>query len=370
MFVEMLRQRGMPGALRVAEMKLHEKARVMWRDEGLEFGRLEVEDDGKLHGISYNTKVAKGKAPIVCLHGYGTGSGIWCTSLPVLSVRLPERAIHALDTLGCGLSSREEEWSKTASGVEAEEMVVDALDVWREKKGYDEIVLVGHSIGAVFATAYAEKFPGRVSTLVLASPAGVAKGVAPPKEEKSDEKPSSFNAYFRQQVKRWVLTAWRRGLFDPLSTVQCFLSLGRRAIHSYVARRFSEKNAWTRRLKPELEDYLFENALGGPVSLGGALLTLLLVPLKPSAGLRPLEDRLIQPHFLPGKQLAFIYGQRDWMPHAPADHVRSLRETNLGRTTPVLFVDDGASHNLMVDNPIGFADAIISLLDGTYDDLR
>jgi len=345
--------------LRAAETKLHEKASKIWREEGVEAVTPLEEDAADIHFVTYN-KSGTGR-PVVCLHGYGTGSGIYATSLPVFAARakalLPRHVppIHALDTPGCGLSRRDAAWSNLSSA-EAEALVVDSLEEWRRRKGYEDFVLVGHSIGAVLATAYAEKFPNRVAALALASPAGVAA--------RSHQESETFSA--RRGLLGYV---WSKGLANPFSAVRFFPERGKSAIQAYVQRRFRDDRPWTRLLKPELTDYVVANVLGPSmeVSLGGVLLTLLLEPLKPSEGLRPLEHRLVRPDFLrPDCRLAFLYGEHDWMPHAPALRVQAQRASHNLRT-PVVFVDDRASHNLMVDNPIGFADALIHVLYGDDD---
>mmetsp|Transcript_11585 Transcript_11585/g.38088 ORF Transcript_11585/g.38088 Transcript_11585/m.38088 type:complete len:389 (-) Transcript_11585:205-1371(-) len=355
---------------RAAEARLHEKSRQIWRDEGVEAAVAELDDVAGVHAVSYN-KGAKGR-PVVCLHGFATASAIYATSLPVFAAKtsLP---VYALDTPGCGLSRRDSEWSRL-SREDAERLVADALDEWREAKGYDDIYLVAHSIGAVLAAAYAERYPSRVAALALASPAGVdgAKNRKEDQDQDQDDGKEKQGQGSPSLLSRRGLLAyaWRRGLIDPFSVVRTFPETGRRAITSYVDRRFSDERPWTRDTKEELRDYLYENIVsGGDVSLGGVLLSLLLEPLTPSVGVRPLEDRLCKPDFLrPGARLAFLYGQRDWMPDDPARRVQRHR-TNLGLHTPIAVVDDGASHNLMVDNPIGFADALARVLFGKEDEL-
>ena len=56
---------------------------------------------------------------------------------------------------------------------QAEGFFLDALEEWRIKQGLERMTLVGHSLGAYLAAAYALKHPERVTKLVLLSPAGV-----------------------------------------------------------------------------------------------------------------------------------------------------------------------------------------------------
>lgn len=230
------RQQGQE-VLRAAETKLHEKASAMWREEGVEAVKPLEEDVAEIHTVTYNAG-GPGR-PVVCLHGYGTGSGIYATSLPVFAARLKARfprrhvPVHAVDTPGRGLSRRDAAWARL-SGAEAEALVADSLEAWRRAKGYVDLVLVGHSIGAVLATAYAEKFPERVAALALASPAGVAARPA------VGEEASSAGAF---SARRGLLGyVWRRGLANPFSAVRVFPERGTAAIRAYVWRRVRDEN--------------------------------------------------------------------------------------------------------------------------------
>ena len=123
--------------------------------------------------------------PLVLLHGFGAGIGLWYGNLDALS-SLPaadaatassppsspgspgSTDLYALDLLGCGRSSRP---SFTARSTEqAEAFFVDSLDRWRAANGIDTMCLAGHSFGGYMAAAYAMRFPHRVSRLILLSP--------------------------------------------------------------------------------------------------------------------------------------------------------------------------------------------------------
>lgn len=80
--------------------------------------------------------------PLVMMHGFGTGLGIYYAALPALAERWAGR-ILALDSLGCCLSSRPR-WhlSKGASCPvpKAEEFFVEGIERWREKMKIDKMV--------------------------------------------------------------------------------------------------------------------------------------------------------------------------------------------------------------------------------------
>ena len=94
------------------------------------------------------------------------------------------RRTFFLDWLGMGLSSRPSPNllnSPSSASVpnrvsRAEHFFLSSLESWRESAGIDKMVLVGHSLGGYLASAYAVRYPHRVSGLILVSPAGVPHG--------------------------------------------------------------------------------------------------------------------------------------------------------------------------------------------------
>ncbi len=81
--------------------------------------------------------------------------------------------------LGFGLSSRPDFYDsiqstgKEPTSVEgAESFFVDSLEEWRKAQNIEKMVLAGHSMGGYLSVAYTEKYPERVSKLILISPVG------------------------------------------------------------------------------------------------------------------------------------------------------------------------------------------------------
>lgn len=99
--------------------------------------------------------------PIVVLHGISSGSGSW---IP-MSKQLTDCRILAWDAPGYGfshdLSVREPHASDYA----------DRLESWLAALKVSRCIVVGHSLGALMATAYVNRYPERVAGLVLADPA-------------------------------------------------------------------------------------------------------------------------------------------------------------------------------------------------------
>jgi pimeloyl-ACP methyl ester carboxylesterase len=106
----------------------------------------------------------RGQGPVlVLLHGIGANAGSWIHQLEALSERF---RVIAWDAPGYGGSTPLVPSTPSAADyARALESFVDAL-------GLSRFVLVGHSLGALMAGAFAASHPARLQGLVLLSPAG------------------------------------------------------------------------------------------------------------------------------------------------------------------------------------------------------
>ena len=101
----------------------------------------------------------QGSEVLVMLHGLGGTHRYWtCGSVPFT---VPGHRRVLVDLLGFGASPRP--WMRYTL-----ERHLDALDA--SLAGEGRITLVGHSMGATLALAYAARWPERVVRLVLISP--------------------------------------------------------------------------------------------------------------------------------------------------------------------------------------------------------
>lgn len=100
------------------------------------------------------------KTPLVLLHGFGGGVGLWAMNLDALS---QQRTVYALDLLGFGQSSRPH-FSTDAQ--EAETQFVESIEEWREKQGLESVILLGHNLGGYLAAAYSLKYPSRFTVKI------------------------------------------------------------------------------------------------------------------------------------------------------------------------------------------------------------
>ncbi|XP_051729773.1 1-acylglycerol-3-phosphate O-acyltransferase ABHD5 [Ctenopharyngodon idella] len=115
------------------------------------------------------TGVQQLKVPLVLLHGFGGGVGLWVKNLSAFAGE--GRPVYALDMLGFGRSSRPT-FGRDAK--DAEEQFVQSLEDWRKAEGLEHMILLGHDLGGYVSTAYALKYPHRLKHLVLVEPWGFA----------------------------------------------------------------------------------------------------------------------------------------------------------------------------------------------------
>lgn len=101
--------------------------------------------------------------PLVLLHGIGSGAASWVQQLETLGAA---QRVLAWDAPGYGESTP----VTAASPCGAD--YADVLRGWLDALGIERCVLVGHSLGAIMAGAFAVAHPERVAGLLLLSPAG------------------------------------------------------------------------------------------------------------------------------------------------------------------------------------------------------
>jgi pimeloyl-ACP methyl ester carboxylesterase len=112
--------------------------------------------------MSYRQCGAATGTTVLLLHGIGSGAASW---LACASALAPDARVIAWNAPGYGNSAPLEQTRPVAADYAARlHQMVDAL-------GLDKFVLVGHSLGALVAAAYAAAHPERLEKLVLLSPA-------------------------------------------------------------------------------------------------------------------------------------------------------------------------------------------------------
>eukprot|EP00656_Telonema_subtile_P008582 TRINITY_DN14006_c0_g1_i2.p1 TRINITY_DN14006_c0_g1~~TRINITY_DN14006_c0_g1_i2.p1 ORF type:complete len:385 (-),score=62.86 TRINITY_DN14006_c0_g1_i2:398-1552(-) len=328
-------------ALHKAELKLLEAGRSHFQTEDecdYEIYDVPIAEGETVHTLRSCAETAdKEKPPLVLIHGYGAGIAMWFATIPLL--RRLNREILAIDTPGCGLSSRPcwEHGDGADCDVDvAEDFFVERIEQWRAASRIDKMVLAAHSMGGYLSVCYAEKYPQHVEKLVLISPAGIPKKPVDFKE-KSKDRPWYFRAagHF-----------WESG-HSPFSYIK--YGPGRFLLGKYVDARFNDE-PWIP--KPEVLEYTYLNWTQGEVSAGGRMHSTLLEP--GAFARRPLCERIPELD-LP---MDFIYGTTDWMDYRSAMALRTDAKPHA-----VMRVAS-AGHNVMVDNPMGMVEALESALGG------
>ena len=159
-----------------------------------------ISNNHRLWTLHFNPD-AKDKTPLVLVHGFGAGSGLWAMNIDELAKR---QSVYAIDVLGFGRSSRPQFPNDAA---EAEGDFVEAIEQWRKEVGLSKFILLGHSLGGFIACSYTLKYPEHVRHLILADPWGL------------NEKPPPGEEPF--EVPRWAkIVAAMLSPFNPLSAIR------------------------------------------------------------------------------------------------------------------------------------------------------
>lgn len=346
---------------------------------------VDIGDGQFLHTLSVAASPAAppSSRPLVVLHGYGQGIGVWAKAVDPLHEGLgaDHGGIHLVDWLGCGLSSRPK---FTASSLpETEAFFVDSLEAWRESMGIEQFDVAGHSFGGYMAVAYALKHPTRVASLVLVSPAGLS---GPPHETRR----ADYSWRFRRLIG--VASTMHGMGVTPHGFVKFMgAGIGRTMLAKY------ERNGGTRRGTSEQEIELLteyhHHVLAADSASGEDALNQVLV--MGAGGVSPQAPRLVAefPLTIP---LHFVYGTADWvrgvtdssLPReadgedggSVAANVLAGRKARAAREEAALSpgsgrggcgsggvvgslqVVEGGTHNMMLDEPEATAKCIIGAL--------
>ncbi|XP_076061546.1 (Lyso)-N-acylphosphatidylethanolamine lipase-like [Oratosquilla oratoria] len=150
--------------LRNAEKKVLSYLKSSYHGRYVNVGCTVSNQDNHIWTISMNEE--SHKTPIVLLHGFGSGVGLWCLNYDSIAA---DRPLYALDIIGFGRSSRP---NFTVEAVEAEREFITSLEAWRKELGLEKFILLGHSFGGFLAASYSIKYPERIHHLILADPWG------------------------------------------------------------------------------------------------------------------------------------------------------------------------------------------------------
>jgi hypothetical protein len=149
--------------------------------------------------------------------------------------------------------------------------------------------------------------------------------------------------------------------------------MGRRLLTNYMSRRFGDEQPWI--AKPLLLNYLLGIWCRSPKSAGGYMVQALMavggIP-KGSQGefvyaRHPLAERLLALVKLVPR-VSLIYGEFDWINWRNGADVARAQQAQPGGAVAGAPIDvwrvAQGTHQHMIDNPRGFADAVLSAIRG------
>lgn len=276
------------------------------------------------------------RTPLVLVHGFAAGIGIWAQNFDALSQR---RSVHAFDLLGFGRSSRPK-FSDDATLAELE--WVESIEDWRKSAGVEKMILCGHSLGGFLASSYALEHPDRVRHLILVDPWGSPE--RPPESERQLAIPTWVRAL--GMVASWfnpLATLRAAGPFGPGLVRRARPDLGRR----YAATTGGDSTA--------IFDYVYHCNAQKPS--GEAAFRALTIPF--GWAKRPMIARL--PQTLPPQvPITFVYGGKSWIDAGPGYEIQHQLRPNSYVNVQVI---KGAGHHVYVDNAPDFNQAILGICD-------
>lgn len=272
------------------------------------------------------------KTPLVMVHGFGGGVGLWIRNLDALS---RSRPVYAFDLLGFGRSSRP---VFPSDAIKAEEQFVDSIEQWRKSVGLENMILLGHSLGGYLATSYAIQYPSRVSHLILVDPWGFPERPKTQPETQDDQGPAK-----RQAPPRWVKAiASVVSLFNPLAVIRAAGPWGPGLVNRFrpdFKRKFEDLFD-----DDTMTEYIYHcNAQTPSGEVGFRAMAASLGWAK-----NPMLERVNQ--LSPSIPVTMLYGAQSWVDSSSGDRVAEIR----GQAhTRVLLVNQ-ASHHVYADQPEQF----------------
>lgn len=274
------------------------------------------------------------KTPLVMVHGFGGGVGLWIRNLEPLS---RSRPVYAFDLLGFGRSSRP---AFPSDATKAEEQFVNSIEQWRQSVGLENMILLGHSLGGYLAASYAIQYPTRVSHLILVDPWGFPER---PKPQTQDSQGQGTDGQKRPTAPRWVKAiASVVSLFNPLAVIRAAGPWGPGLVNRF-------RPDFRRKFEDLFDDdtmtqYIYHcNAQTPSGEVGFRAMSESLGWAK-----RPMLQRI---HLLPPSiQLSMLYGARSWVDSSSGDRVVEIRNR---ANTRVILIND-ASHHVYADQPEEF----------------
>mmetsp|Transcript_20253 Transcript_20253/g.47445 ORF Transcript_20253/g.47445 Transcript_20253/m.47445 type:complete len:473 (-) Transcript_20253:402-1820(-) len=285
--------------------------------------------------------------PLVIVHGYMNGALYFYRNLTGLANYF--NTVVSVDLLGWGLSSRPSFGLLRDDSVEtAEAFFVESLEAWRSANKIEKMTLAGHSMGGYLSVAYCEKYPERVDSLLLLSPAGVPEHTA---EKEAERRARFFDTVPKRLVFGLFSSLWEMG-YTPGSLLRALPeSRGREMVERYVKGRLPAIT------DPHEQAVLSEYMYTGNIlpASGEYCLSRILNPGVNAK--KPLVHRIPK---LNVERVSMFYGTHDWMDVRGGLDTQRACLASEDQTTPRVGVYKvkNAGHLLMLENSKGFNTAV------------
>ncbi|XP_003215710.1 1-acylglycerol-3-phosphate O-acyltransferase ABHD5 [Anolis carolinensis] len=281
-----------------------------------------ISNGNKIWTLMFSQNLSQ-KTPLVLLHGFGGGVGLWALNFEDLC---ENRTVYAFDLLGFGRSSRPQ---FDADAEVAENQFVESIEEWRRKMGLDRMILLGHNLGGFLAAAYSLKYPSRAKHLILVEPWGFP------------ERPSS--AEHERSIPIWIKALGAvLSPFNPLAGLRIAgpfgLSLVQR-IRPDFKRKYSSMFD-----DDTVTEYIYHCNVQSPS--GETAFKNMTVPY--GWAKRPMLQRIAHMH--KDIPITVIYGARSCIDGNSGTTIQSLRPNSYVKTIAIL----GAGHYVYADQPEDF----------------
>ncbi|XP_030639114.1 1-acylglycerol-3-phosphate O-acyltransferase ABHD5, partial [Chanos chanos] len=290
-----------------------------------------IADDNALWTLIFRGS-AEGRTPLVLLHGFGGGVGLWVLNLEPLS---QQRPVYALDLLGFGQSSRPH-FSSDAREVELQ--FVESIEQWRARLGLEAMILLGHNLGGYLAAAYSLKYPSRVKHLILVEPWGFPERPDPGDQDRP-------------------IPVWIKALgailspFNPLAGLRLAGPLGPTLVQTL--RPDFKKKFSTIFPDNTVSDYIYHLNVQSPS--GETAFKNMTIPY--GWAKRPMLQRIGLLHRdIP---IAVIYGSRSSIDGQSGNAIREMRQDSHVEITAIR----GAGHYVYADQPEDFNQKVLQVCE-------
>ncbi|CAL4076318.1 unnamed protein product [Meganyctiphanes norvegica] len=309
--------------LRTAEDRLLENLKDNYNRSYVNIGCVMGSEE--LHVWTLKMNEASNNTPLVMLHGFAAGVGLWILNLDDLAKHRP---VYAIDILGFGSSSRPK---FSSDPIEAERELLNSIEAWRKAVGLEKFILMGHSFGGFLAASYAIKYPERISHLVLADAWGLAE--RPPKSELRAQYP--FWKYALASVMQNV---------NPLAMVRAAGSYGPKMLKRTRPDIIRKYSGVVEDAETVIPNYIYHCNAQNP-SGEEAFHTIM-------SGFRWAKYPIITRIDALREDIAvtFIYGAKSWIDKEPPVQIKELRTNSY---VDIQFIPD-SGHHVYADHPEDF----------------